>query len=42
MVELSAGSTKLIQYLNEAYGLENSATRTLDAWLALFVARRCV
>lgn len=35
MAELSAGSTKLIQYLNEAYGLEKRLETALDAHLAM-------
>jgi len=35
MAELSAGSTKLIQYLNEAYGLEKRLETALHAHLAM-------
>ncbi len=35
MAELSAGSTKLIQYLNEAYGLEKHLETALQAHLAM-------
>jgi len=35
MAELSAGSTKLIQYLNEAYGLEKRLETALQAHLAM-------
>jgi ferritin-like metal-binding protein YciE len=35
MSELSAGSTKLVQYLNEAYGLEKRLETTLQAHIAM-------
>jgi ferritin-like metal-binding protein YciE len=35
MAELSAGSTKLIQYLNEAYGLEKRLETALQAHIAM-------
>src|SRR6202021_926725 len=35
MAELSVGSTKLIQYLNEAYGLEKRLETALQAHLAM-------
>ena len=35
MAELSTGSTKLIQYLNEAYGLEKRQETALQAHLAM-------
>lgn len=35
MAELSAGNTKLIQYLNEAYGLEKRLETALQAHLAM-------
>jgi ferritin-like metal-binding protein YciE len=35
MTELSAGNTKLIQYLNEAYGLEKRLDTALQAHLAM-------
>ena len=35
MTELSAGSTKLIQYLNEAYGLEKRLETALQAHIAM-------
>ena len=35
MAELSAGSTKLVQYLNEAYGLEKRLETALQAHIAM-------
>jgi ferritin-like metal-binding protein YciE len=35
MAELSAGSTKLVQYLNEAYGLEKRLETDLQAHIAM-------
>lgn len=40
MAELSAGNGKLVQYLNEAFGLEKRLETTLEAHIAMTIQPR--